>query len=98
MSGQTLKDKLAKGLFWTGFSNVLQQLLNLIFGIFLARILSRADYGLVGMLSIFSLIAGTFKSISGKTGCFSEYVRLQPYFFHFTIKKRNLKCFVRKVK
>lgn len=44
MSEHTLKDKLAKGLFWTGFSNVLQQLLNLIFGIFLARILSRADY------------------------------------------------------
>lgn len=71
MAEHTLKDKLAKGLFWTGFSNVLQQLLNLIFGIFLARILSRADYGLVGMLSIFSLIAGTLQE-SGFTAALAN--------------------------
>ncbi len=37
------------------------QLLNLIFGIFLARLLTPADYGMVGMLSIFSLIAGSLQ-------------------------------------
>lgn len=52
-----LKEKTAKGLLWGGFSNCLQQLLNLCFGIFLARLLTPADYGLVGMLSIFALIA-----------------------------------------
>ena len=58
---QSLKEKTAKGLFWGGFSNSLQQLLNLTFGIFLARLLSREDYGMVGMLSIFSLIAGSLQ-------------------------------------
>lgn len=58
---ETLKEKTAKGLFWGGLSNGLQQLLNLIFGIFLARLLSQSDYGLVGMLTIFSLIAGSLQ-------------------------------------
>lgn len=52
-----LKEKTAKGLLWGGFSNALQQLLNLLFGIFLARLLTPADYGMVGMLTIFNAIA-----------------------------------------
>ncbi|KAA6331969.1 Teichuronic acid biosynthesis protein TuaB [termite gut metagenome] len=54
---ETLKEKTAKGLFWGGLSNGVQQLLNLVFGIFLARILNADDYGVVGMLTIISLIA-----------------------------------------
>lgn len=57
----SLKEKTAKGLFWGGFSNGLQQLLNLVFGIFLARLLTREDYGMVGMLTIFSQIASTLQ-------------------------------------
>ena len=56
---ETLKEKTAKGLFWGGISNGLQQLLNLFFGIFLARLLTQEDYGMVGVLSIFSLIAAS---------------------------------------
>ena len=55
--GDTLKEKTAKGLLWGGFSNGLQQLLGLAFGVILARKLSQADYGLIGMLAIFSAIA-----------------------------------------
>jgi len=58
---QSLKEKTAKGLFWGGFSNGIQQLLNLVFGIFLARLLTPADYGMVGMLAIFSLIASSIQ-------------------------------------
>lgn len=61
MAEQSLKDKTAKGLLWGGLSNGVQQLLNLFFGIFLARLLTPADYGMVGMLSIFSLIAGSIQ-------------------------------------
>lgn len=61
MSEQSLKDKTAKGLLWGGISNGAQQLLNLFFGIFLARLLTPADYGMVGMLSIFSLIAASIQ-------------------------------------
>lgn len=57
MTEQSLKDKTAKGLFWGGVSNGVQQLLNLLFGIFLARLLTPADYGMVGMLTIFSALA-----------------------------------------
>jgi O-antigen/teichoic acid export membrane protein len=58
---QSLKEKTAKGLLWGGFSNGAQQLLNLLFGVMLARLLSPADYGMVGMLSIFSLIASSLQ-------------------------------------
>ena len=58
---ETLKEKTAKGLFWGGLSNGAQQVLNLVFGIFLARLLSQEDYGLVGMLTIFSLIASSLQ-------------------------------------
>ena len=61
MTEQSLKDKTAKGLFWGGLSNGIQQLLNLLFGIFLARLLTHDDYGMVGMLTIFSLIAGSIQ-------------------------------------
>lgn len=71
MAEQSLKEKTAKGLFWGGLSNGAQQLLNLLFGIFLARILSRADYGMVGMLSIFSLIASSLQE-SGFTAALAN--------------------------
>lgn len=58
---QSLKEKTAKGLFWGGFSNGIQQLLTLVFGIFLGRLLTPSDYGMVGMLSIFSLIASSIQ-------------------------------------
>lgn len=61
MSEQSLKEKTAKGLLWGGVSNGIQQLLNLAFGIVLARMLNAADYGMVGMLAIFTAIAGTLQ-------------------------------------
>jgi lipopolysaccharide exporter len=57
---KTLKEKTAKGLFWGGLSSGVMQLLNLIFGIFLSRLLSPSDYGMVGMLTIFIAVAGIF--------------------------------------
>lgn len=57
----SLKEKTAKGLLWGGFSNGVQQLLNLVFGIFLARLLSQSDYGMVGLLAVFSSIASALQ-------------------------------------
>lgn len=71
MAEENLKDKTAKGLLWGGLSNGVQQLLNLFFGIFLARILNSEDYGMVGMLSIFSLIAGSLQE-SGFTAALAN--------------------------
>ena len=58
---QSLKQKTAQGLFWGLLSSGGTQLLNLIIGIFLARLLSPEEYGIVGMLLIFSLIAGNLQ-------------------------------------
>ena len=61
MAEQSLKDKTAKGLFWGGVSNGVQQILALLFGIFLSRILSPGDYGMVGMLTIFTGFANALQ-------------------------------------
>ena len=53
----TLKQKTAAGLFWGGFSNGMQQLVNVAFGILMMRLLNANDYGLIGMLSIFTAVA-----------------------------------------
>ena len=76
MTEQTLKEKTAKGLFWGGLSNGLMQLLSLSFGIVLARILSRSDYGMVGMLAIFSLIANSIQE-SGFTAALANKKNIQ---------------------
>lgn len=55
-----LKEKTARGLLWGGLGNGAMQLLNLAFGVFLSRILSPADYGVVGSLLIFYAVAGIF--------------------------------------
>ena len=59
MAEETLKQKTAKGLFWGGMSNGVQQLLGVVFGIILLKNLTPGDYGMVGMLAIFTGIAGT---------------------------------------
>lgn len=57
MPEATLKEKTAKGLFWGGISNFVQQVIGMAFGIAIARILSPDDYGLVAMLAIFTAMA-----------------------------------------
>lgn len=57
----SLKEKTAKGLFWGAINSGTTQLLNIVFGIFLARLLSPGEYGIVGMLSIFTAIAGNLQ-------------------------------------
>lgn len=65
-----LKEKTARGLLWGGISNAAQQILNLFFGIYLARILTVDDYGMVGVLTLFTAIASSLQEsgfISGLT-------------------------------
>ena len=61
MRNDDLKAKAARGLFWGGLSNGIQQLLSLVIGIFLARLLTQADYGMVGVLAVFSSIASALQ-------------------------------------
>lgn len=71
MAEQTLKEKTAKGLFWGALNNGTMQILNVFIGVFLARLLSTADYGLVGMLAVFTAVAGALQE-SGFTSALAN--------------------------
>ena len=71
MKSETLKEKTAKGLFWGALNNGTMQLLNIVIGIFLARLLAPADYGRVGMLAVFTAIAGALQE-SGFTAALAN--------------------------
>lgn len=58
MAEEELKKRTAKGLLWGGIGSGAFQLLNLVFGIFLARLLTPTDYGVIGALTLFSAVAG----------------------------------------
>ena len=58
----TLKEKTARGLMWGGMSNIIQQLLGVAFGIVLGRLLDPSDYGMIAMITIFSLIANEIQN------------------------------------
>ena len=65
MAEQSLKDKTVKGVAWSGIDNVAQFSVTFIVSIVLARLLSPDDYGLIGIIAIFtavctSLINGGF--------------------------------------
>lgn len=59
--GGSLKGKAAKGFLWSGLNNSTMQVLNAVFGIILAQKLNQEDYGLIGMLTIFTLIANSLQ-------------------------------------
>ena len=61
MPTTNLKDKAAQGFLWGALNNGTMQVLNAVFGIVLARLLSQEDYGLIGMLAIFTLIANSLQ-------------------------------------
>lgn len=81
MKTTSLKHKTAKGLFWGGISNGGQQLLVAFFGIILARILDESDYGMVGMLAIFSGIGGIIQE-SGFTAALINQKTIRHEYFN----------------
>lgn len=60
-SQDNLKERTAAGLFWSLFGNGAQQVVVMIIGIILTRLLDPADYGLVGMLTVFSILASNLQ-------------------------------------
>ncbi len=58
MSEDQLKQRTAKGLMWGAIGNGTLQVCNLVFGVFLSRLLSPSDYGVIGALTFFSAMAG----------------------------------------
>ena len=56
MSEQSLKDKTVKGVGWSAIDNVAQYTVSFVVSIVLARLLSPDDYGLLGIIAIFTAI------------------------------------------
>lgn len=56
-----LKEKTVSGLKWTGIEKLIQQVFAFCAGIFLARKLFDADYGMVAVLSIFTYMANALQ-------------------------------------
>ena len=66
-----LKERTAKGLMWGVINNLTSQLLMALIGIILGRLLTPADYGMVGMLAIFTAITGSLQE-SGFTAALTN--------------------------
>ena len=62
MNTENLKERTAKGIAWGAINNGATQVLNLVFGIILARRLSGEDYGIVALLTIFTALAGCIQA------------------------------------
>lgn len=56
MAEQSLKDKTIKGVAWSGLDNIAKYVVTFIVSIILARLLSPDDYGLIGIISIFTTV------------------------------------------
>lgn len=80
MPEQSLKEKTAKGLFWGAINNGAQQLLVLMFGIILGRILGPEEYGMVGMLTIFTLIGNSLQESGFRAALVNvKHIRHEDY-------------------
>ena len=55
-----LKQKAASGMVWTAFQRFSKMGIQFISGIILARLLTAYDYGCIGMLTVFMVLAETF--------------------------------------
>lgn len=60
MAESDLKRRTVKGFVWSSLESILSQGQGIIFGIFLARLLSPGEFGLIGMITIFISIAQVF--------------------------------------
>ena len=56
----SLKQKATSGMVWTSIQKFAGMGISFISGIILARLLTPDDYGCIGMLSIFMVVAGSF--------------------------------------
>lgn len=68
---KTIREKAFSGIVWSGIDRFSQQLIATLVRVVLARMLFPADFGLLGMLMIFSYIANVLQD----SGFFSALVR-----------------------
>ena len=59
-NSNNLKQKAVSGMIWTSIQRFMGMGIQFISGIILARLLMPEDYGAIGMLTIFMLVAQSF--------------------------------------
>ena len=59
----SLKAKTAKGIFWSGTSQVSKQIFQFIITAILARLLSPSDFGILGMATVFTAFITIFNEM-----------------------------------
>ena len=59
MAEQGLKEKTVKGVGWSAADNIISYAVSFVVSIVLARLLSPDDYGLIGLIGIFTAISAT---------------------------------------
>lgn len=75
MNQDSIKQKTIKGILWNSIEKFLVKGISFTISIILARILSPSDYGLIGMLAIFTALSNIFiesgfaKALIQKTNC-----------------------------
>ena len=57
MAEQSLKNKTVKGVAWSAVDNVSQHVVTFVVSVVLARLLTPDDYGLIGIVTIFTLVS-----------------------------------------
>ena len=57
MTEQSLKNKTVKGVGWSAIDNVAQFGVTFLVSIVLARLLTPDDYGLIGIIAIFTALS-----------------------------------------
>ena len=57
---QSLKQQTATGLKWSAIERIVNQVVNFVVALIMARLLTPADFGLVGMVAIFIAISQAF--------------------------------------
>ncbi len=68
---ESLKQKTLKGFLWNGLGTFANRGVTFAFGVVLARLLTPDDYGIIGMITVFTVIADCFIS----SGFYSALVR-----------------------
>ena len=78
MQQESLKNKTIKGTIWSSIDNIVNMGVSFVIGIILARLLSPEDYGLLGIIMIFTNVcttlinAGFTNSLIRKKSCSEE--------------------------
>jgi len=87
---ETLKEKTTKGIIWSFIDKFGQQIIYLISGIILARILTPNDYGLVGGIAIFIALASILTDSGfSRTLINKQVVRQEEYSTVFLLQLSN---------